>query len=59
MQEVIPAELLAASRLNDFLAWIRALSLDREDKRLILRLWADRVGVPITGDMIKRAGIEQ
>ena len=59
MQEVIPAELLLGSRKGEFLAWLRALRISPEDKKQLLRLWADRVHIPITHDMIVRAGIER
>ncbi|MBA7607069.1 hypothetical protein ES703_14221 [subsurface metagenome] len=32
--------------------------MDPEDKKQLLMTWADRVGVKITGEMVKRAGIE-
>jgi hypothetical protein len=58
MQEAIPAGLLLASRKDTFLAWLRGIGLDQEDKKQLLMYWADRVGTKVTGDMVKRAGIE-
>ena len=42
---------------DNFLAWLRGLRIDAQDKKQLLMYWADRVGVKITGDMVKRAGI--
>lgn len=58
MQEAIPAGLLLASRKDTFFAWLRRIGLDQEDKKQLLMYWADRVGTKVTGDMVKRAGIE-
>ena len=49
---------MAAEELDDFFAWLRSLRLDPEDKKQLLMTWCDRFGVKITGDIIKRAGIE-
>jgi len=57
MERVIPARLMEVGQLSDFLAWLRGTGLDREDKKQLLMFWADRVGVWVTGDMIKRAGM--
>ena len=59
MQEVIPERLMKAGELDSFLAWLRGLSIDTEDKKQLLRLWADRVGIKLNGDIIARAGIER
>ena len=58
MQVIIPEHLTGRENLEAFLAFLRGLRLDPEDKRQFLMDWCDRVGVKITGDMIKRAGIE-
>lgn len=58
MQEIIPAELLLATKKEDFLAWLRFLNIDKADKKLLLMYWCDRVGVKITGAMVRDAGIE-
>jgi len=59
MQAIIPAHLLIANRTDEFLAWLRGLGLDPEDKKQLLMLWADRVGKEVTGDLIRKAGIER
>ena len=58
MQDVIPERLMKPEQRDNLLAWLRGLQIDKADKKLLLMLWADRVATPITGDMIKRAGIE-
>ena len=58
MRNIMPPYLLIGIRTNEFLAWLRGLHLDNEDKKQLLMLWADRVGTKITYDMIIRAGIE-
>ena len=58
MQDIIPAHLLIGNRTDEFLAWLRDLRIDAEDKKQLLMLWADRVGTKATGDMITRAGIK-
>ena len=45
-------------RLEAFLGWLRVLDVQKEDKKRILMMWCDRVGVTLTGDMVKRAGID-
>ncbi|MBA7568669.1 hypothetical protein ES708_10403 [subsurface metagenome] len=59
MEEIIPPELMDSRRLDVFLAWLRGLRIDAPDKKQMLRWWADRVGVELTGDMVTRAGIER
>jgi len=49
---------MAAEELDTFLAWLRGLPLDPEDKKQLLMTWCDRFHVKITGDIIKTAGIE-
>lgn len=44
--------------IDPFLRWLRALPTDKEDKKHILMMWCDRVGVKVTGKLIKRAGID-
>jgi len=59
MQEIIPADFIRPLKQEEFLTWLRRQRVDAEDKKQLLRLWADRVHMPITGDMILRAGIER
>jgi hypothetical protein len=58
VEEVIPSSLLGTGKITSFLAWLRGLSIDKEDKKQLLMFWADSAGITITGDMLKRAGIE-
>ncbi len=58
MEEVIPERLMSAEKLGFFLAWLRLTRLDPEDKKQLLMTWADRVGIMLTKDILKRAGIE-
>ena len=58
MQDIIPAYLLIGNRTDEFLAWLRGLRLDKEDKKQLLMLWADRAGKEVTGDIIRRAGLK-
>jgi len=59
MQEVIPAQFMKPLRVNDFLAWLRFQRLDPENKKQLLRSWADRVGIKLTREMVTTAGIER
>lgn len=58
MEEVIPQSLIQVNQRDDFLAWLRGLRIDPEDKKQLLTYWADRVGTKVTGDMIARAGLK-
>ena len=58
MEDVIPERLRKVEWRDDFLAWLRGTGLDQEDRKQLLMFWADRVGVKIAGEMIRRAGIE-
>ncbi len=58
MQEVLSERLMKLDQQLSFLAWLRGLRLDPEDKKQLLMFWADRVGTKVTGDMVKRAGID-
>jgi len=58
MQKVIPARLMSSEERDSFLAWVNGLFISPEDKKQLLRLWADRVHIPVTHDMLIRAGIE-
>lgn len=58
MERIIPGYLWGPENLDQFLAWVRAIRLDPEDKKQLLMTWSDRFGVKISGDMVKRAGIE-
>lgn len=58
MQEVIPQQFLDPKELLNFVTWLRTLAMDREDKRQLLMLWADRVGTKLTLDMLTKAGIK-
>ena len=58
MQDIIPQHLLIGNRTDEFLAWLRGLRIDAEDKKQLLMLWADRVGKEVTGDMIRGAGLK-
>ena len=49
---------MRTERRDDFLAWLRGLRIDPEDKKQLLMIWCDRVGVKTTGDMLEWAGIE-
>lgn len=51
MQDIIPGNLLDKGKAGEFAIWLRSLQLDWQDKLTLLRLWADRVGVKVTGDM--------
>lgn len=44
--------------INAFLGWLQELDVDKEEKKHILMMWCDRVDVKVTGDMVKRAGID-
>ena len=46
-------------RQDEFLTWLRRQRIDAEDKKQLLRLWGDRVGVKITREMVTKAGIER
>jgi len=59
MRDIIPPYLLIGIRTDEFLAWLRGLHLDNEDKKQLLMIWADRVGKEVTGDLIRKAGIER
>lgn len=59
MQDIIPAGLMKAAELDNFLSWLSAQRIDPQDKKQLLRLWADRVHIPVTRDMIVKAGIER
>lgn len=50
---------MAKEELGPFLAWLRELRIDAQDKKQLLMLWADRVRIPVTHDMLIRAGIER
>jgi hypothetical protein len=58
MQEVIPERLIRLEQRDNFLAWLRGLRIDTQDKKQLLMFWADRVDTKVTGDMVKRAGID-
>jgi len=59
MEEVIPTALMNKEELGPFLAWVRGLPIDQEGKKQLVILWTDRIGVKLTGDMLRRAGIER
>lgn len=56
MQEVLPDSLLGVENLEPFLAYLRGLPIDPEDKKQMLLDWTDGAGIKVTGDMINRAG---
>ena len=58
MEEVIPEGLIQVNQRDNFLLWLRGLRLASEDKKQLLLLWCDRVGVKTTGDMLKLAGLK-
>ena len=58
MQEAIPAALLLGSRKDEFLIWLRSLSIPPEDKKQLLLFWADKVRIKVSAEMITRAGIK-
>ncbi len=58
MEEVIPERLMSEGQRDNFLAWLRGLDIDTQDKKQLLMFWVDRVGIKVTGDMVKRAGID-
>lgn len=59
MQEIIPVDFIRPLRQDEFLTWLRRQRIDAEDKKQLLRLWGDRVGVKITREMVTKAGIER
>ena len=58
MQEAIPAIYFQEGRQDDFLIWLRALSIPPEDKKQLLLFWADKVRIKVSAEMITRAGIK-
>jgi len=58
MAEVIPERLIHFPQIAPFMAWLRELKVDPEDKKQILMYWCDYVGVKTKGDMLKWAGIK-
>lgn len=56
--DVILAVFPTRDTLEPFLSWLKALPIDKEEKKHILMMWCDRQGVKLTGDMVKRAGID-
>lgn len=58
MDEVLPDNLLGIENLDAFLAHLKGLPIDPEDKRLMLIDWADGAGIKVTGAMVKKAGID-
>lgn len=58
MQDIIPPYLLTKARADEFLLWLRDTHLDPEDKRQLLMLWADRVGLKITDWDYYMAGLK-
>ncbi|MBA7661312.1 hypothetical protein ES703_69327 [subsurface metagenome] len=57
MQEVIPPSLLDKNKVDEFIVWLKALWLDWEDRKQLLMFWADRVGLNVTAELIKKAWI--
>lgn len=41
-----------------FMAWLRELHVDPENKKQLLLFWCDRVGVKTTGYMLEWSGIK-
>lgn len=58
MEEVIPERLMHFHQIAVFMAWLRELQVDPENKKQLLLFWCDRVGVKTIGYMLEWAGIE-
>lgn len=56
MEMIIPEHLTGKENLVLFLAFLRDLRLDREDKKLFLIQWCDRFAVPLSAELVARAG---
>ncbi len=54
--EIIPERLLHPERALEFACWLRGLELHEDDKKQLVIAWCDHVGVPLSGDLVLRAG---
>ena len=58
MMDIIPETLRHAGQVDNLILWVRHLRIDKETRKQLLMLWCDRMGVTLTGEMVKKAGIE-
>ncbi len=56
VKEIIPPELMQPAAALEFARWLRGLELHEDDKKQIVIAWCDHVGVPLSGDLVLRAG---
>ena len=55
--EDVPVDLVNSNKQTEFIVWLIALPISSLRKKQILIEWCKFVGVPLTRDLVRSAGI--